>query len=143
MMRRLVLTTIKAFVAGVLAMLVFHQGALASLHYLGETTYVAYVMTPGRWLGWPVLVLWSLWGGVWGVLLWGLIRGTEAAGYYVGAIILAAVLPSAVYLFGVLPLAAQPLAYAWDTHLIAGVVLLNALWGLGAALFMRLLQAPR
>lgn len=142
-MRRLVLTTIKAFVAGVLAMLVFHQGALAGLHYLGQTTYAAYVMTPGWFLGWPVLGLWLLWGGAWGIVLWGLIRGTEAAGYYVGAILLAAVLPGAVYLFGVLPLAGEPLAYGWHTRLVAGVLLLSALWGLGTALFMRVFQPPQ
>lgn len=139
-------TTIKAFIAGVLAMLVFHQGALAGLHYLGETPIAAYVMAPGWFMGLPVLLLWSIWGGVWGVVLWGLIRGTEAAGYYVAAILLAAILPSAVYYFVVLPLAgntlAQSLADQWDTHLIAGVVLLHAFWGLGLALFMRLFKPP-
>lgn len=140
---RIAITTIKAFVAGVLAMLVFYQGALAGLHYLDATPITAYTMSAGWLPGWPVLLLWTLWGGVWGIILWGLIRGTEAAGYYVGAIILAAILPSAAYLFGALPLAGKPLALGWDTHFIAGVLLLHALWGLGLALFMRLFKPPR
>lgn len=137
------ITTIKAFVAGVLAILVFHQGALAGLHYLGETPVLAYAMTPGWLLGWPILVLWALWGGGWGIVLWALIRGTQAAGYYVGAIILAAVLPSAAYLFVLPPLRGLPLAYGWDQHFMAGVVLLQAIWGLGLALFMRVFRPPR
>lgn len=141
-MLKTILTTIKAFVAGVLAMLVFHQGALAGLHYLGETSISAYDMTPAWPLGLPVLWSWSLWGGIWGVILWGLIRNAQAAGYYVGAMVLAALLPSAVYLLAVMPLAGQPLAAGWDRHFIIGVLLLHALWGLGVALFMRVFKPP-
>lgn len=141
-MLKTAVTTIKAFVAGVLAMLAFYQGALAGLHYLGQTSVSAYVMMPGWLLGLPVLLLWALWGGLWGVVLWGMVRGTEAAGYYVGAILLAAIIPSAVYLLVVMPLADKPLANGWDGHFIGGVVLLHALWGLGTALFMRLFKPP-
>lgn len=141
-MAKTVLTTIKAFAAGVLAMLIFHQGALAGLHYLGRTPVEAYVVAPGWLLGLPVLLLWSLWGGAWGIVLWGMIRGAEAAGYYVGAVILAAIVPSAVYLFAVMPLAGKPLAAGWDVRFIAGVLLLHALWGLGTALFMRVFERP-
>lgn len=132
----------KAIVAGLLAMLIFHQGALAGLHYLGETPMTAYDLSPGWPLGLPSLYLLLFWGAVWGLVLWGLIRSAEAAGYYVGAMLLAAVLPSAVYLFIVMPLAGKALAAGGDMHYIAGVLLLHALWGLGVALFMRLFQPP-
>lgn len=141
-MLKTVITTIKAFVAGILAILIFHQGALAGLHYLDQTAVRAYVMTPGWLLGWPVLLLWSLWGGVWGIVLWTLIRNAQAAGYYVGAIILAAILPSAIYLFAVMPVAGKAMAGGWDTHVMTGVLLLHAIWGLGLALIMRLFQPP-
>lgn len=142
-MLKTILTSIKAFVAGVLAMLIFHQGALAGLHYLGATPIAAYAMTPGWPLGLPVLLSLAVWGGIWGVVLWGLIRNAEAAGYYVGAMILAALLLSVVHLFVLLPLQGQPLAAGWDTHFSVGVLVLNALWGLGLALFMRVFKPLR
>ena len=141
-MLKAIVTTLKAFVAGVLAMLVFHQGTLAGLHYLGETPLLAYNMVPAWPFGWPQLATWSLWGGAWGIVVWGLIRSAQAAGYYVGAILLAAVLLSAVYLVVILPLAGRPFAANWDQHFIAGLLLLNAAWGLGLALFMRVFKPP-
>lgn len=142
-MLKTTLTTIKAFIAGVLAMLIFHQGLLAALHYLGRTRVSAWDMTPGWPVGLPLLGSWLVWGGIWGVLVWGLIRNTEAAGYYIGAIILGAILPGVVFLFGIMPLADQALWIAgWDKHFIAGVLLLQAFWGLGLALFMRAFKPP-
>lgn len=141
-MLKTLFTTLKAFVAGVLAILVFHQGGLAGLHYLGQTPVTAYSMTPAWPLETPVLWSWLLWGGVWGILLWGLVRRAQAAGYYVSAILLGAILPSAAYLFVVMPLAGAAPAAGWDSHFIAGVLLLNALWGLGVAVIMRMFKPP-
>lgn len=141
-MLKAIFTTIKAFMAGVLALLMFHQGALAGLHYLGETPLLAYDMTPVWPFGWPQLATWLLWGGIWGIVLWGLIRRAQAAGYYVGAMILAAALLSAAYLFVVMPLAGLPFAANWMKHFIIGLLIVNAAWGLGLALFMRVFKPP-
>jgi len=141
-MFRIILVLLRAFAAGLLSMLVFHQGALAGLHQLGATGIEAWRMTPGWPLGMPVLLTHLLWGGVWGVALWSLLRNAEAAGYYVGAILLGAALPSAAALFVALPMAGRTAAVGWDMHFIAGMLVLNAIWGLGTALLLRLFMRP-
>lgn len=137
---------IKAFIAGLIAMLVFNQGLLGLLEQ-AEVANTTYWSTRDLFVaGVPVLAWLALWGALWGLVIWWLVRSTEAAGYYVSTIILGAVLLTGVSLiitpwldsavFGV-PLA----SYTMDTIVV--VLGANAAYGLGFAILMRLFHPSR
>lgn len=137
---------IKAFIAGFVATLTFHQGLLWLLNRAHVLSATAWSTAPVPPWGVPLVVSLAFWGGLWGIVLWFLVRNTEAAGYYVGTVILAAILPSAVALI-VVPLAhgmppAAMLA-ALTLHHIGIAAALNGCYGLGLAIFMRILHPPR
>lgn len=137
---------IKAFVAGFIATLTFHQGLLWVFVAANLRSATVWNMAPMPPFGVPAVISLALWGGLWGMLLWLLIRRALAAGYYVGAIILGAIGPTLVYLFVV-----QWLKGSAMNDIIAGLSLagvgmglaLNGAWGLGVAIFMRLMHPPR
>ena len=57
-----------AFVAGFLAVPVFHQPMLALLHGLGVTPGAPYATRPLPPLGVPQILSQSFWGGIWGIV---------------------------------------------------------------------------
>lgn len=126
-----------AFFAGFLATLFFHQGGLWLLGLAGRTAATPWNMTPTPPLGVPAVLSLAFWGGVWGIALWALIRRSTGARFWMLAIVLGALLPSLVAWFVVFPLKGVELA----TPLIIGALLLNGLWGLGVAVYMRLFRA--
>jgi uncharacterized membrane protein len=129
-----------SFLAGFLATLVFHQGLLAILHKAGASPRAAYSMAPTGPLHVPQVVSLAFWGGVWGIALWLMVGRWEGASFWLGALVLGALLPSAVALFLVFPLKGQPVAGGWDPKIIIGALLLNGAWGLGTAVFLRLFE---
>jgi hypothetical protein len=129
---------LKAFLAGFLSTLIFHQGLLAILHAAGASPRAPYALNPVPPLGVPAVLSLAFWGGVWGILLWLVIAGAEGSRYWLLALLLGAVAPSAVALLVVLPLKGHPAGGGWKPAVIAGALLLNGAWGLGVALFMRL-----
>lgn len=137
---------IKAFIAGFIAMLTFHQGLLWLLDRAQVIPATAWSMASAPLIGIPVVLALGLWGGLWGLVIWFLIRNAEAAGYYVGAIILAAILLSAVALTAV-PLAlgtsVQALIGGFSLHRVGVEMALNGCYGLGLAVFMRIMHPPR
>jgi hypothetical protein len=136
------MTYLKAFIAGFLSTLIFHQGVLALLHAAGATERAPYSMQPTPPLQVPQVISLAFWGGVWGILLWLAIRGVEGSGaYWLLALVLGAIAPSIVALFVVFPLKGQPVAGGWKPQIFIGALLLNGAWGIGVAIFMRLLRA--
>jgi hypothetical protein len=133
------MTHLRAFLAGFLSTLVFHQGVLAILRGVGATTRRPWLMAPTKPFGVPSVLSLALWGGLWGILLWRMIRGTSGARHGLLAVILGAVLPTAVALLVVLPLKGLPVGGGWKPDIVVGALLLNGAWGAGVALFMRLL----
>ena len=130
----------KAFLAGFFSTLIFHQGLLAILHAAGATPRAPYALDPVPPLGVPAVLSLAFWGGVWGILLWLVIAGAEGTRYWLLALLLGAIAPSAVALLVVLPLKGQPAGGGWKPAVIVGALLLNGAWGLGVAAFMRLFQ---
>ena len=128
---------VRAFIAGFLSTLVFHQGVLTLFWLAGALPRAPYDMAPAPPLGVPAVISLAFWGGVWGVTIWQLLR--NAAGRAYRALLIGAVLPSAVALFIVFPLKAMPVAGGWDPRIIMRALILNGAWGLGVALFIRLL----
>jgi hypothetical protein len=132
--RRIIL----ALLAGFVATLVFHQGGLALLNQFGITDRAPFNMSRTEPFGVPQVLSLAFWGGLWGIALaWFL--GTHKKGWFVRALAFGAILPTAVALFVVMPLKNMPVAGGWDLQLILGAVILNGLWGVGAALIYRAL----
>jgi hypothetical protein len=131
---------VKAFIAGFLSTLLFHQTVLGLIH-LGNPAAPA----PFNWvatapLGVPAVISLAFWGGVWGIVLWLLIRNLEGAKHWILATVIGALGPSAVALFVVMPLKGMGMAAGWDPKIIVGALILNGAWGIGVALLMRLMQ---
>ncbi|SDD43516.1 hypothetical protein [Aquimonas voraii] len=130
-------TLILAFVAGFLATLFFHQGGLWLLNLSGKAAVAPWNMNPVAPLGVPAVLSLAFWGGLWGIALWALIRRSTGARFWMLAIVLGALLPSLVAWFVVFPLKGIELS----SPLIIGALILNGLWGLGVAVYMRLFRA--
>jgi len=133
----------RAFLAGFLSTLVFHQGVLAILHGAGATAYTPWVMTPVPPLGLPSVLSLAFWGGLWGGSLWPMIGGASGPRYWLLAILLGAILPSLVAFLVVFPLKGLPIGGGWKPDLLVGALLLNGAWGFGVALFMRMMGGAR
>lgn len=137
------MTYLKAFIAGFLSTLIFHQGVLAILHGLKMTARNPWAMAPVPPMGVPSVLSLAFWGGVWGIALWLMIRGAGGSKYWLLAVVLGAILPTLVAFFIVFPMKGLPIAGGWHPDLVIGALLLNGAWGFGVALFMRMmLRAP-
>jgi hypothetical protein len=132
------MTDLKAFIAGFVSALVFHQGTLALLYAEGLTGRAPYVATATWPFHVPAVVSLAFWGGLWALALWRLVgRFKTPRGYWTAWIVLGAVLPSLVAWFIVLPLKGTAVAGGWSVETVAGALLLNGAWGFGVALLLR------
>ena len=130
-----------AFVAGFVSTLVFHQGLLAIFHLTGASPRPAYVMKPVPPFGVPSVISLAFWAGLWAMALLPLLaRWNGPWSYWLAWTIAGAILPSVVALFVVMPLKGMPAAGGWNPKIIVGALIVNAVWGLGTALVLRLLQ---
>ena len=133
----------KAFVAGFLSTLVFHQGMLSLLYTAGAFPRAPYPMGATWPFGIPQVISLAFWGGLWGIVLWPLIRNAAPWRYWSLALVIGALAPSAVALFIVFPLKGQPVAGGWNPMVFVGAMLLNGAWGIGVAAFCRLFGMGR
>jgi hypothetical protein len=133
----------QAFVAGVLAVPVFHQILLWILHAAGIVPNAPFNMAPTKPLGLPELVSISFWGGVWGVVFavtlrqW--FRGTA---YWIAAPVAGGVALTLVFMLVVWPLKFG----GFPPHPLGLFILgflLNAAWGIGWALFLHCFERMR
>lgn len=125
----------KAFGAGFLATLVFHQGLVALLYLAGVMPAPAYNFAATQPFGVPAVLSLAFWGGIWGVPLWWLIRFKQPRLYWGVSLLFGAIAPTAVAMLLVFPLKGLPTtAMTW-----VGGFILNAAWGFGVGLFMMLL----
>ena len=130
---------LKAFTAGFISTLVFHQGAMAVLYTADLWAKQPYDMKATAPFHLPAVISLALWGGLWGIALWLTMRDAPGLSYWATALLLGALGPTIVALFVVFPLKGMPLAAGWDQKIIFGALVLNGAWGLGVALLMRLL----
>jgi hypothetical protein len=100
-----------AFVAGFLAVLVFHQPVFALLHAAGLIPVAAYNVRPVPPFGVPEVLSAAFWGGVWGVVF-ALVepRLPRGPGYWVAAALFGAVALTVVFWFVAAPLKGLPVA---------------------------------
>lgn len=130
-----------AFVAGFLAVPLFHQPMLALLHAVGLTQAMPDAVRPVPPFGVPLVVSQSFWGGVWG-LVFALVepRFPRGIGYWIAAALFGALALCLVAWLVVAPLKGLPVAGGGGPSVLATGLLVNAAWGLGTALLLRALQ---
>jgi hypothetical protein len=128
-----------AFIAGFVSTLLFHQGVLAALHAGNPDVPAPFDLTATAPFQVPAVISLAFWGGLWGIAIWQLLKNSSGFGYWLTAIIIGAIGPSAVALFIVMPLKGLGVAMGWNPQIIVGALVLNAAWGFGVGLMMRIL----
>ncbi|HVH74131.1 MAG TPA: hypothetical protein VM755_04375 [Stellaceae bacterium] len=135
------------FIAGILAVLSFHQFGIGVMHALHWPVAPPYRMAPVPPFGMPDIIALALWGGVWGVVLnlAELRLAKIPGGYWLGATLFGMIVPTLVLWCIVLPVRHLPVAFGfrWPEVLVAPIA--NTMWGFGTALILTLLpgHAPR
>lgn len=131
----------KAFLAGALSVLLFHQGAVAILYLIGATARGPYEMNPTWPFGVPQVFSRAFWGGLWGIALWLVLeRVRTPVRYWTLAVVLGILGPTLVAWFVVFPLRGQPVAGGWQAAPMLRAFVVNGAFGLGVAVLMRLLE---
>ena len=121
------MTYFKSFLAGFLSTLLFHQSALLLMGLLSTTSFHAYSFEPTSPLGIPAVLSTSFFAGLWGLVIWKMIERLPHKNQLIMAIILGAILPTAVAFLIVLPLKGIEFKSAY----IPFGLLLNGIWGFG------------
>lgn len=128
----------KAFLAGALSVLLFHQGAVEVLYLIGATARGPYEMNPTWPFGVPQVFSRAFWGGLWGIALWlALERVRTPVRYWLLAAVLGMLGPTLVAWFVVLPLRGQPIGGGWQAATMLRAFVVNAAFGIGVAVLMR------
>lgn len=131
------------FVAGFLATLIFHQSAWYLLHAAGfvAADQPAWPMDPIAPFGVPSVISKAFWGGLWGALLALVLTLSASSAYWLTALVFGALAPSLVAMYVVPLIKGLPFPDFWPRIAIAATV--NAAWGLGTAVFLRVFGATR
>jgi len=127
---------VKAFIAGFLATVVFHQGAVALLWLAGLIGGAPWNMTAVPPFAIPKVISLAFWGGVWGLPVWWLIRRWNGSTQWLAALLVGAAGPTAVAVLLVFPLKGM----AVSNNIILIGLIVNAAWGVGVSFFMRWLR---
>lgn len=126
-----------AFVAGFLAVPLFHQPALALLTEMGIASATVYSLKPTAPLGVPQVISLAFWGGVWGIVFAATLTRRARPSYWIYAFLFGAIFPTLVAWFVVAPLKGLPIAAGWQANRMLTGFLINGAWGLGTALLMK------
>ena len=129
------------FIAGFLATLIFHQLTLWVLWSTGFAPVPPFSLAATKPLGVPAVISLAFWGGIWGIVF-SLVERRFSAGwsYWLSALVFGAVFPTAVALLLVMPLKGRPLGGGWQPSLWVAALLVNGAWGIGTALFIKLMS---
>lgn len=131
------MSALRAFAAGFVSTLVFHQAVIGLFYLLDAFPRAPWNFSSVPPLGVPAVLSLAFWGGVWGIVLWPLLKSASGSAYWLRAVVLGAIGPTAVAIFIVFPLKGGPFAAGWDPKLIVGGLIVNAAWGFGLAFLLR------
>ena len=127
------------FLAGALAVPLAHHIALYAFYAAGLAPYRPWSLAPTKPFGIPQVISLSFWGGVWGLILGAvLLRVTSPTIWWITAVVFGAIAPTLVAVLVVMPLKGQHMKPT-PALAIMGLAV-NAAWGLGAAVFYRLME---
>jgi hypothetical protein len=139
-MPRSLTAIITAFAAGFVATVVFHQSMvlLLNTYELMPKGFTPWSIDPVPPLGVPTVISKAFWGGLWAILLDMLLTRSQGFAYWGGWIILGAVALSVVAIFVVPTL--KGLNVPAFAERMPAYAMVNGAWGLGTALFLRLMR---
>ncbi|WP_439887055.1 hypothetical protein ACSX1C_16615 [Pseudomonas sp. MBLB4123] len=126
------------FLAGFLAVPCFHQPLLGLLHAYGVVPFAPFSVQATWPLGVPAWLSAAFWGGVWGMLMLGLLRWRPGAPQpWLKALLFGGIALTGVALLLVFPLK----GLGFDLRQLPGRFLigflLNGAWGVGTLVFAR------
>jgi hypothetical protein len=123
------------FVAGALAVAIFHQIMVLILTAGGMIPGTPYSLRPTPPFSVPAVVNTMFWGGVWGVVYAAVVdRFPTNWPFWAVGLVFGAIGPVLVGWFVVAPIKGLPVAAGFvPTRMLAGV-LINGFWGLGTAI---------
>lgn len=127
---------IKAFIAGFMSTIIFHQGLLFLLNLIGMASVPPFNTQASSPFGVPGFLSLAFFGGLWGILLWLFIAGDRPDKYWAKSFIFGAVAPTLVAVLIVAPLKGNEFSAA---RLALGIIL-NGAWGLGTAWILKKLK---
>jgi hypothetical protein len=132
---------IAPFLAGFLAVLIFHQGVWAMFAAAGKTPSPAWSMTRTGPLQVPAVLNAAFWGGIWGLIMALVVvpQLQGRIGYWPVCIGLGGLLTSLVALLVVFPAKGMRFAAGWNPAIWLFALLVNAAWGFGFGLLWPLL----
>jgi hypothetical protein len=128
------------FVAGAVAVLIFHQGSWELFHLAGLMP-APFPMGPTQPWGVPVTISLCFWGGLYG-LVYGLLMPKLTMPPWLSGLILG-VIATLVLGFIVAPIKGRPIAFGWVPRTMAVVLVIHGVWGIGVGLIMQLLASRR
>jgi hypothetical protein len=132
-----------AFIAGALAVPIFHQLLFLLFYLLGVIPVAPFSLDPTVPFGIPEVVSSSFWGGVWGIVFVLILpHFFQGRSYWLASAIIGGLALTSVYMFVVVPLKTGALPPSMGGLFIIGF-LLNAAWGLGWALLLMLFDRMR
>ncbi len=131
-------TPLNLFIAGAIAVLVFHQGWASLMHVAGWSPNPPFNFRPTAPFGVPQIWSIAFWGGVWG-LVYGLVAARlpqrNEPMYWIVAFLFGALALTLFGRFVLAPLRGQPIN--WDLIGAWRGFLINGIWGLGTAALLR------
>lgn len=128
---------VKAFVAGFVSTLIFHQGMIALLHMANPQVPAPFSMAATAPLHVPSVISLAFWGGVWGIAIWAVVKNMQGAKYWISTLAIGAIGPSIGYWFVVMPLKGMPVMGGWNPTVFVGALIVNLVWAVGLALILR------
>ena len=122
------------FFCGFLSTHIFHQGLLGLIFIANLAPVKPFNMGPTDPFGVPAILSLAFFGGLWGVLIGYLIRKDAGKMFWLKAIIMGAIFPTAIALLVVYPLK----GISFNPRMLPISLILNAVWGLGLAILIKL-----
>ena len=132
---------LKAFLAGAISVVTFHQGMFALLKLAGLTDRSPYSMQATEPFGVPQVLSLAFWGGLWGIVLFLIVRNVRTkARWWTLVMVIGTLATSLVAWFVAAPIKGQPVAGGGDPTAIAMALLVNGAWALGFGVLLRAMR---
>lgn len=131
------------FVAGFVAVLLFHQGMATILNAAHFGTIREFPTGSTNPFGVPKIWSLAFWGGIWGIIFILIFsRFPQGPGYWICALVFGAIAPSLVAWLVVAPLHGQPAGHGWHAVGVITGLLVNGAWGIGTAWILSRMMRP-
>ena len=130
-------TAVAGFIAGFIAVLVFHQIAALALYLVGLSPAAPYSFRALPPFGVPQVISQSFWGGVWGIVLVYLLpRRPRRMPAWLFGLVFGALALTLVAWFVVAPLKHLPVAAGGNPLGMLRGLIVNGAWGVGTVLLL-------